>query len=183
MAHDKSVTLELFKDVNANINEIIRLNEGLVHKQLNKFGMCNDTEAISLAYEALYSAAITFNVYKGYAFSTYATVCIYNRLGSYLRHIKTLPTVVSYDYLERPGSSEDRYPYTEYLSVVSIYKVIIEEIVKVNQPMQRLILDIWCDSKFVAKHKAIANEVGCSVPYVSKVLNAFRCKLNNKLEV
>lgn len=68
-----------------DIEAIIRDNIGLVITQLKRLKVTFDPEAESIGYEALYNAALTYDCTKGYKFSTYATCCIYNAVGSYIR--------------------------------------------------------------------------------------------------
>lgn len=67
------------------IDDKIRDNVGLIFTQLNKFKLAKDPEAESIGYEALYNAILTYDQSKKVQFSTYASVCIYNALGSYVR--------------------------------------------------------------------------------------------------
>lgn len=194
MAYDKKhveylFSLPLTTDI---VNELVKCNEGLIFKQLKKFGMYNDTDAISLAYEALFFAITTFDTTKNNAFSTYATVCIYNKLGSYLRAIKSKPDVLSYDaYLDddtsflsvlESGDTADAN-YLDKIGVVTVYQAVFKQYHIVKHPKQKEILDVWIDSNFKITLSEIAKRLGCSQSYVSKVINTFRAGLKNKLQI
>src|SRR5690554_1463642 len=69
-------------------NDLIAKNKGLVYKQLHSYSLINDPEAVSLGFEALLNAIETYDRSKSVKLSTYATVCINNALGNYIRRMK-----------------------------------------------------------------------------------------------
>lgn len=177
----------------ANINELIELNVGLVRKQLIKFGFQYDTDALCVGYEALYKAIITFKPSKGHKFSTYATVCIYNRLGSYLRSLNTeiIKCTVSYD----APLSEDLVLLDTLHSTLSADGQIVEEssisyiketvaicLSTVTNTTKKSILELWIKSEFLMSHTDIAEALNYSQSYVSQVIRNFRKELKQKLE-
>jgi RNA polymerase sigma factor (sigma-70 family) len=175
------------------IEELIEHNIGLVRKQLNKFYLANNPDAISLAYEALWKAATTFKHEKGVKFSTYATVCIFNTLGSFVRtlHKQRQLELVSYnaiidgkdteylDLLPAPINIEESYLRNEHLNKVG--KLFESEFGWFNNK-QQAILVLWRDSDFSATTSEIALEVGCSQSYASQVINIMKGRLKNRLE-
>ena len=177
------------------VEELIKLNEGLIGKQLKKFGLIGDPEALSLGYEALYKAIMTFNTSRSNKFSTYATVCIYNKLGSYVRSINTAinKNTISYDApIDDKGTTHlDRFESAltadgkllEETGVKEIMQCVEQCIAEVNSKTQRNILEYWRESMFRATHREIASKLDCSQSYVSQTLNRFRSNLKNKLEV
>src|SRR5690606_35048934 len=177
------------------VEELIKLNERLIGKQLKKFGLIGDPEALSLGYEALYKAIMTFNTSRSNKFSTYATVCIYNKLGSYVRSINTTinKNTISYDApVDDKGTTHlDRFESAltadgkllEETGVKEIMQCVEQCIAEVNNKTQRNILEYWRESMFRATHREIASELDCSQSYVSQTLNRFRSNLKNKLEV
>jgi len=177
------------------VEELIKLNEGLIGKQLKKFGLIGDPEALSLGYEALYKAIMTFNTSRSNKFSTYATVCIYNKLGSYVRSINTAinKNTISYDAPvdDKETTHLDRFESAltadgrllEETGVKEIMQCVEQCIAEVNSKTQRNILEYWRESMFRATHREIASKLDCSQSYVSQTLNRFRSNLKNKLEV
>ena len=177
------------------VEELIKLNEGLVGKQLKKFGLVGDPEALSIGYEALYKAIMTFNTSRSSKFSTYATVCIYNSLGSYVRSLNTTirKNTISYD---APVDDEGTTYLDSFESKLTADGKLLEEagvkeimqcvercIAEINNKTQRSMLEYWRDSMFKATHTEIASELNCSQSYVSQTINRFRCNLKNKLGV
>jgi len=177
------------------VEELIKLNTGLIWEQLKKFGLVGDPEALSIGYEALYKAIMTFNTSRSSKFSTYATVCIYNSLGSYVRSLNTIinKNTISYDVpvddkgtvhldsFESALTADGRL--LEEAGVEEIMQCVEQCIAEVNNKTQRNILKYWRDSMFKATHKEIAAKFNCSQSYVSQTINRFRCNLKNKLEV
>ena len=177
------------------VEELIKLNEGLIWKQLKKFGLIGDPEALSLGYEALYTSIMTFDASRSNKFSTYATVCIYNSLGSYVRSLNTSirKNTISYD---APIDDEGTTYLDSFESTLTADEKLLEEagveeimqcvelcIAGVNNKTQRSILEYWRKSMFKATHKEIASKFNCSQSYVSQTLNRFRRNLKNKLGV
>ena len=192
---DRSNELLLMDKSPEVVEELIILNKGLIWKQLKKFGLIGDPEALSLGYEALYKAIMTFNTSRSNRFSTYATVCIYNRLGSYVRSLNTTirKNTISYD---APVDDKGTTYLDSFESTLTADRRLLEEagveeimqcvelcIAEVNNKTQRSILEYWRRSMFKATHREIASELDCSQSYVSQTLNRFRCDLKNKLEV
>lgn len=172
-------------------DKLIADNMGLVYKQLHHFHMINDDDALSFAMEALWNAART---YKGSAaFSTYATVCIYNALGGYVRRLnkKNQLSTISYN-----NTVEDDKTFELFLGATETpedtlikaetYGVVLETFndlyLALDNPTARQIIDYWHTSGFNAKQTEIAGALNVTQSYVSRVLSAFRHKLKKKLE-
>jgi len=191
MAYDKEKALCLLRQEKTErvVEELIKLNGGLMGKQLRKFGLTHDPEAISYAYEALYKAIITYNETKHSAFSTYATICIYNRLGSYVRHLKTaiMVNTISYNRDDHIATMESAATadgaLMQQAGVEEIKQAFNECYNKLTAPMHVAIVDAWKNSDFTITHTEIANKLDCSRSYASQVITKFRGKLKSKLEV
>lgn len=174
------------------IEEIIKTNLGLIRAQLKKFYMTKDKDAYSIGLEALYKAVRTFDVSKGYAFATYATVCIYNGLGCYLRTIKNNETL-SYDAIVNDGDSflsmmpsnstvEGRFSYSDRQAVTRIYCIINNEIKRLNKkPTHQLVLYAWVETGCKGTQEEIAKKAGCSQSYASRIIKGFVDKIKHKL--
>lgn len=176
-----------------DINDTIADNLGLVYKQLNRFNLRNDQDAESFAYEALYSAALTFKADRQVTFSTYATVCIYNALGNYIRtkNKQRQLLCVSYneltkggdeyiDFLCDPMTVEDQYIATETRQFVM--RTFLEEYNALKSETHKKIVTVWYSAGFDITTKEIASEVNVSQSYVSQSLNVFRYKIRQKVE-
>lgn len=179
------------------VTELIELNQGLIYAQLRKFYLEDDLDAISFAYEALFRAILNFEPNKNHKFSTYATVCIYNRLGSYVRSMNTqsILNTISYNQLineddedgmtildtfESPFTTEDEA--IALYGVSSILQVLKECYNTLKNPLHKRIVGAWIESEFEKTHTKIAEEIQCSQAYVTQVLKSFKNTLKNKLE-
>lgn len=180
-----------------DINDKIASNAGLIFKQLNKFNLAKDPEAESIGYEALYNAILTYDQSKSVQFSTYASVCIYNALGSYVRtqNKQRQLEVISYnnvaytedgtehefvDFISAPSDVEQDYMKKE------LHRLVREEFQKqydmLTNEKHKSIISLWRDSEYEASMVSIAKQVGVSQPYVSQVINSFKFNLRKRLE-
>lgn len=180
-----------------DINEKIARNVGLIFNQLKKFNLAKDPEAESIGYEALYNSILTYDQSKNVQFSTYASVCIYNALGSYVRtqNKQRQLELISYnniayaedgtehefvDFLPASYDIEKDYVCEELhmlvrLEVQTLYDNLTNE-------KHKAIISVWRNSEYTASMVNIAKEVGVSQPYVSQVINSFKSKLKKRLE-
>ena len=179
------------------MERIIRDNIGLVIAQLKRLNVTFDHDAESIGYEALYNAAATYDETKGYKFSTYATCCIYNALGSYIRTLnkKRQLDVISYNNI---AYSEDgqNHEYLEFLTDgISVEQLYLKQelLAKVSavydttynaltNEKHREIIGAWHNADYDISNKEIADRVGVSQPYVNQVINTFKHSLRKKLE-
>ena len=180
-----------------SINDKIDKHKGLVFVQLRKFHLAKDPEAESIGYEALYNAILTYDQSKSVQFSTYASVCIYNALGSYVRSLNKQRQleVISYnnvaysedgtdhefvDFFEAPTGVEDDYIRHERCLLVR--QAVQEQYDKLTNEKHKAILSLWRESGYSMTATAIAGKVGVSQPYVSNVISIFKNKLKKRLE-
>ena len=180
-----------------DIESMIKNNTGLVGAQLKRLGVLFDPDAESIGYEALYNAVLTYDETKGYKFSTYATCCIYNAVGSYIRTLnkKRQLEVISYNniaYAEDGVKHEfvDFFPATtdvekDYLKqellckVCDVYQLSYN---RLTNPKHQAIIKAWHDADYDISNKEIAQLVGVSQPYVNQVINTFKYSLRKRLE-
>lgn len=196
MIYDASRTEILLAKVHRSkedMGELIALNEGLVYTQLIKFGLPHDDEARSIGLETLYRAICSYKSQGSTKLSTYATVCIYNRLGSYVRTLKTKinQNTISYDmpfddsttlltYLESPLTADGAM--LDDCGVKIIKESLDALYSKLKNPVHRKIVALWIYSKFKLTQSEIAEQTGYSQTYVSQILNKFRSNLKDKLK-
>ena len=191
---DKARSDELLKMKKTEevVEELVKLHGGLMGKQLKKFGLIGDPDAISFAYEALYIAILTYKHTN--EFSTYATICIYNKLGDYVRRLNTCinQNTVSYEgYLADNLTFLDTIPSDSTVdgelltedSIDTIMLLIGKCISCMRNPTHKKILRLWMESDFTLQQTEIAEQLGISQSYVSQAINMFRKNLKSKLEV
>ena len=180
-----------------DIDSIIQSNLGLIYSQIKRLRLTNDQEAESIGYEALYNAILTFDEGKGYKLSTYATCCIYNALGCYIRTLnrKRRLDVISFNNTAYSDDS-GKHDFEEFLTedVDASQEVIRDELVstvreayfyaynRLTNTRQRAIVEAWHNSDYTMLNKDLAILTNCSQPYVNQVINTFKFKLRQRLE-
>jgi len=182
--------------VHDNIELTIKENTGLIFKQLHKFHLVDDPEAESIGYEALYNAALTYESTKKAKFSTYATVCIYNGLGTYTRTLNRQRQldVISYNNKVSNGSYEAEYSnfitngvstedccIKEELCATAL-RTFDELLNKLTNEKHKKIIIAWQESDYSGSTVELAINVGVSQPYVSQVLTRFKSDMKTKLK-
>jgi RNA polymerase sigma factor (sigma-70 family) len=176
------------------IDDIIKSNTGLIYKQLSKYYLVGNPDAESEAYWALYSAAKTYNDSMNVLFSTYATCCIYNALGCYVRslHRKRQLEIVSYnaiifdntEYSEVLPADETTESTVVRKETVKLTRQAIEDILnKTSNCKHKLIIQIFIANEYDITATAISKQIGVSQSYVSQALAEFKAKLKKKMEV
>lgn len=181
----------------ADINQQIANNTGLIFKQIHAFNLSDDPEAESIGYEALYKAIKTYSPEANAKFSTYATVCIYNALGMYLRRknrVRQLE-VISYNSTIRYADGQTHELLDTIESDVDLIddycknelheytrQCFAEELQRLSSKKQIAIISSWQKSEFMATTTTLANEAGVSQSYVSQTLNNFKSKMRMRLE-
>lgn len=174
-----------------DINELIKKNKGLVYKQLHKFNLVDDQDANSFAFEALYKAIQTWDSSSGTKLSTYATVCIYNALGCYVRKLnrKRQLDTVSYNNIANDNAEFSNFISLQYSLEESVINRI--RLKSAYAAMQRLrckysgvclkVLEIWYSSDFSISTTDIAKILGTSQPYVSQTLARIRADIKKEM--
>lgn len=145
---------------------MIEENINLAYFVLNKFNLAFDNEALSYALEGLFLASKT---YDGKAkFSTYAHVCIYNKVCEYLRIKYKTDTPVEQIFDE--GLCDDS------LEIRSA----IDYVLNSFSGTKRTIIDTWFETDF--NQRSTASVTGYSTAYINKTVLEFRSKLKIELE-
>lgn len=181
-----------------DINSIIESNIGLIKTQLRRLNLFRDPDAESIGYEALYNAATTYDEDKGYKFSTYATCCIYNALGSYIRTInkKKQLEVISYNNIAYTEADGAQHEFLDIMtnSISAETDILQQELFdKVNEAFNlsysrltndkhKAIIMAWHEAAYDISNKEIARLVGVSQPYVNQVINTFKYSIRKRLE-
>lgn len=175
------------------IDQMVEKCYPLVVQQLRKFYLYNDPDALSHAYEALYKAIITYEPDGRSQFITYATVCIYNSLGSYLRVLKNAQQAISLHTIISDNGEElmDVVSTDEVIAdnvvgeiTADLYRSIARQLVTAtNNDNQRNVLTMWMESDYEMRHTDLAVKAGMSQSYVTQTINTFRAKMRKELEV
>lgn len=202
MTQDKARTKELLSKKyksEAEIEELIRLNEALVHAILKNYNMYGNEDALSYGLEGLYKAINEFNPDLGYQFSTLAYVVVRNRIGQYARMCKKefKIDVVSYDvYIKNAKEATNNKP-TVYDLLQSSFnthnqamqkdnvtniKRAIKQLYNRASGKEKDILKCWITSDFSMIQEEIMVKANSSQAHVSRCLRKFKKDLKIKLE-
>lgn len=178
----------------ANINDIISDNTGLVYQQLHRFKMIDDQDAESLAYEALYKAALTYNGTA--AFSTYATCVIANALRMHIRKLnrKRQLDTVSYNALisedaEDSGTFLDLIVQEDETEATVLFNELngavadaFNTIYSTLSDLHKKIILMWYESDYKVSQREVAIALNVSQALVSRAISSFKYKLRVELE-
>jgi RNA polymerase sigma factor (sigma-70 family) len=176
-----------------SIEDTIKNNIGLIYMQLKRFSLIGDTEAESIAYEALWKAAKNYDKSRGNKFSTLAVVYIYNALCNYKRKISKYNSlnIVSYDLeVTDNGSLADIIASEEDIAydiertelrkyAMDAFNVLLK---KSEGTKRNSIMAVWKREHFSCTAAFIANELDLTPSYVSQVLRNIKHSLRKELE-
>lgn len=174
----------------SNIDQLITDNLRLIYAQMHKLNVPYNDDAYDYGLEALFKAAKTFDSSRGYAFSTYASTCIYNGIATYLRQeLKPInQCTISYNNEVEAGGETVEYiefihddticndTFTDSIAVENImnrFDAILVEHFSTN-PLKHKIIVNWRDSDFQLTQSEIAKRSGCNQVYVSRVQIEFK---------
>jgi len=174
-----------------DVNETIRKNKGLVYKQLHKFSLVDDADANSYGFEALYRAIETYKPESGVKFSTYASVCIYNALGCYVRKLKNKRQIVTVSYNK---VTEEGVEFSAFISSKSsveddaMNRMRLEAVYRAMRKLKETYTDtkldvfnLWYDSEFTISSVDIAKTLGISQPYAYRLLSYIRADIKKEI--
>lgn len=177
----------------AEEEQLIQDNIRLAYYFLHKFHLAYDDEAVDIALEGLWNAARTYDDSKGSKFATYASVCIYNALGMYVRRLKRCSnheTRSLEEYIHENLTLADTlstYEDPESLHVASdeyyeLHAAFAKVIEQASTPKHREVIELWYKSGGTMTQCAIAKATGFSQSFVSRILSMTKHKLRLELE-
>ena len=186
-----------------DISKMIEENKGLVYSAIHKYFLSNEPEAESIAFNALYLAAITYD--KDNAshakFSSYAYVCIQNRLGDLIRKMKNKTSSMTILMSDIVRNVDNEYIQERIESDILVSKediqlnyekreecrYVLEQLYKIidntSSVRRKEVLTVWLN-KYNCQCKIIdlATECKCAPSYARKILLETRIVLKAKLK-
>lgn len=168
-----------------DVEYLLRVHKNLVYWCLGKYKLLNsaDHECESAAWEALWDAINTFDVFSKGQFSSYAVRCILNRIGDVLRkrkHIGNKVTFMPVD-LEVEDTASTVDAACEARDLLKRVQAIFDEYINLKTGTSRNILLVWQAANFDIDAKMIASICGTTSATVGKTLTAFRAYLHTRL--
>lgn len=165
-----------------DIDTLLRQHKNLIYYILSSMSLFNNHDCESAAWEALWDAVCTFDIYATNAFSTYACKLIKNAINNELRKqaLITKHEAAMLDY----SDTNDAYAAVDMDDVnrVAAIESAFKQFVSTKRGSNKNVLLVWYASGFEAHGKDIAAICNCSSSYVSRVQRDFRAYLHRKLK-
>lgn len=166
-----------------DINSLLMQHKNLVYHMLKTTGQLDNQEAESHAWEALWDAIGTFDIYSTTKFSTYACSVIRNAIYdviNYQRGFASRQAAVA-EYMEKHTDE-----INEYINVESELDnkigTLVKTFVESKQGVIKNVVIFWYSNNFDVSVKSIATACKCSPSYVSRVQDSFRAYLSGHLK-
>lgn len=184
----KEETIYFFKTYsrgNLKSREILILdNLGLVSLVVNAYWNNSlKSDLFSVGVIGLIKAVDTFSVRKNASFSTYATRCIQNEIGMYLRKIQTrkvsLEKWKSYQYLENSLEQDVENNYIKKEETIALYQA-LKTLSEQEKQIIFLYFGLHSEKKYTQNE--IAHILNYSQSYVARLLKKALNKLKLELE-
>ena len=164
-----------------DVNTLLAQHKNLVYYMLTNMHQLHNQDAESAAWEALWDAVETFDVFAKSTFSTYACTLIRNTINNILRkqqlektHQSAVIELCEQNSLVYTMEQDD----AELVAFVDRqFKNYIEH----KQGTAKNILLVWYSLRFSVNVSNIATMCGCSPSYVTRVQNGFRAYISGKL--
>lgn len=164
-----------------DVDELLMQHKNLVYYRLTQMGQLANQDAESAAWEALWDAIETFDVFGKTAFSTYACACITNAINDVLRKQMTEKSHIEFVELDEANIifTQDEYRNPEVMRVLDeVFAWHMEN----STDIAKSVLQLWRAGGFTDSATMIAKACGTSASYVSRVQCSFRARLGGKLK-
>ena len=164
-----------------DVDELLLQHKNLVYYRLSCMGQLANQDAESAAWEALWDAVETFDVYGKTAFSTYACTCITNAINTVLR--KQLIEKKHIICVELSAANTlfttDTYSNPEVLEILD--EVFAWHMTNSTEKA-KAVLQLWRSNGFSGSATMLAEACNTTASYVSRIQCSFRAVLSGKLK-
>lgn len=165
-----------------DIDELLAKHKNLIYYMLSNMGQLTNQDAESVAWEALWDAVCTFDVYSNTAFCTYACTVIRNAVNNILRkqqldngHCCSMMQLAESENLVSVQELDNA-------DLVSTIDKSFEQYIKNKSGVARNILLTWYGTSFSANVSNIARICSCSASYVTRTQDGFRAYMSGILK-
>lgn len=170
-----------------DVNELLKQNKNLVYDMLSKYGQLHNSEAESAAWEGLWDAINTFDVFATTAFSTYACTLIKHRIGDVLRkqnaHCRHYTQYFAdMDDARNTVITDISYTTLEDRQFINKFQELFELYISRKSGVTKSILAVWYSTGFNSSVTNLSAACGCSASFVCRVQCDFRAYLSSKLK-
>lgn len=169
------------KKTRDDVDFLLSHHRRLVYRVLTDMNLLDNQEAESNAWQGLWDAIETFDVFATNAFSSYAYVVISNKIKNGLRKAKAVKTIqtIATEYSEHCAQHACVHCSTDD-EIHRIYRI-FDEYVASKTGVNKNVLLAWYGTSFEGTTVSIADICGCSASYVSRVQTSFRAYVSSML--
>lgn len=164
-----------------DVETLLAEHKRLIYYMLTSMKQLSNPDAESAAWEALWDAIGTFDIYSNTAFSTYACTLIRNAVNDVLRkqQVEYNTKQAAHKFLE----NDSAYYSLELDTGLTAYiERCIATYVNSKSTISRNVVLAWYSSGFSATVTNLATMCSCSASYVSRVQQDFRAYLSGRLK-
>lgn len=164
-----------------DVDFLLGYHRRLVYKVLTDMNLLGNQDAESDAWQGLWDAIETFDVFATNAFSSYAYVVISNEIKNGLRKSNAVNTIqtIATEYSEHCAQHASA-PCSDESEIYRIYNI-FDTYVATKTGVNKNVLLAWYGTGFEGTTVSIAEICGCSASYVSRVQTSFRAYVSSKL--
>lgn len=160
-----------------DIEDLLSLHRRLVYRVLSDMRLLQNQDAESAAWQGLWDAISTFDIFSENIFSTYAYRVMKNAILDELRRQQKHACLVSTECIIDTGFHMD---FEEAANIAALHRL-FDKYVTTKQGLNKNILLVWYSSNFEGSTVNIATICDCSTSYVSRVQNGFRAFISREL--
>lgn len=165
-----------------DVDALLAIHKKLAYHMLHYTGQMGNQDAESAAWQGLWDAINTFDIFSTTQFSTYACKVIKHAIWDTIRkeQAKKVFKYTSVDFTAWPCDI-DTVNYDENGDIKRIYDL-FAAYVKTKQGKVKDVLLAWYAADFESSATNIAAIANTSPSYVSRVQNAFRAYIDTQLK-
>lgn len=168
-----------------DVDLLILEHKNLIYYMLGRCGVYNNPDCESAAFEGLWTAIETFDIFGESAFSTYACTCIKNAINGVRRKEKTRnehEVLLDFtDPLVLPMATS-AVNVEDITAVERIYEITREYLARLPKTGNAIkVIQTWYAYQFSITTKDIAALCKTSSANVSRIQDTFRAYLRRKL--
>lgn len=165
-----------------DIDALLQQHKNLVYFMLTSSGQLYNQDCESAAWEALWDAVCTFDVFSKTQFSTYACTLMRNAINNELRKqaLRKKRECAMFEYGEQSNLciTFDTYDVENVNSIEEAFSEYLES----TSGIVRNVLLVWNASGYEATCRDIASMCKTSPSYVSRIQSGFRAYLQRKIK-
>lgn len=164
-----------------DVEELLKQHKNLIYARLSTMRQLKNQDAESAAWEALWDAIETFDVYGATAFSTYAYRCITNAINNVLRKQQAQNNKIEFCELDENNLLFTDTSYESAETMRLVHKAFDEYLLFIHGRVARDVLLLWYSGGFSMSATELAKHLNTSASYVTRVQDSFRAYLSGQL--